>query len=50
MSQLQNRVALVAGGSRGIGKPIAGLAAPGAAVKVNHRERGGRRRPPCRHC
>jgi 3-oxoacyl-[acyl-carrier protein] reductase len=40
MSDLQNRVALVTGGSRGIGKAIAlMLGKAGAAVAVNHRER-----------
>jgi 3-oxoacyl-[acyl-carrier protein] reductase len=39
VSELENRVALVTGGSRGIGKAIA-LAAAGAAVAVNYRERG----------
>jgi 3-oxoacyl-[acyl-carrier protein] reductase len=39
-SDLQNRVALVTGGSRGIGKAIAlALGAAGAAVAVNYRER-----------
>jgi 3-oxoacyl-[acyl-carrier protein] reductase len=38
---LRNRVALVTGGSRGIGKAIAlTLAAAGATVAVNYRERG----------
>jgi 3-oxoacyl-[acyl-carrier protein] reductase len=41
MSQLNNRVALVTGASRGIGKAIAlALAKGGAAVAVNYRERG----------
>ena len=41
MSELNNRVALVTGGSRGIGKAIAlALAKAGAAVAVNYRERG----------
>jgi 3-oxoacyl-[acyl-carrier protein] reductase len=40
MSDLQNRVALVTGGSRGIGKASAlMLGKAGAAVAVNHRER-----------
>ena len=41
MSDLQNRVALVTGGSRGIGKAVVmALAQAGAAVAVNYRERG----------
>ncbi len=41
MSELGNRVALVTGGSRGIGKAIASaLAHAGASVAVNYRERG----------
>jgi 3-oxoacyl-[acyl-carrier protein] reductase len=40
MSELRNRVALVTGGSRGIGKAVAlALAQAGAAVGVNYRER-----------
>jgi 3-oxoacyl-[acyl-carrier protein] reductase len=40
MIDLANRVVLVTGGSRGIGRPIAlALAGAGAGVAVNYRER-----------
>ena len=40
MANLKNRVALVAGGSRGIGAAVAvALARAGADVAVNYRER-----------